>query len=427
MPDRSSTILAQQDTATPERVSQLIEQFTALWWQSGGDPPALGRSYSVEEQQLRETQLERFQNAVRAEGKSAPRTAGQRQAAKERILSAFRGFASSALDFSEEHLSALLDHGFPEAGQEFAQAARRFDPAIRGSDIFQAMRNVWTMNGIQALLDVPIRLTPAMFAYSMLYPYTDNYLDDPAVPTAAKRAFNERFAARLAGQEVPASNAQEGKIHDLVGMVEGHLERGRYPQVYDSLLAIHQAQCRSIGLVQRNASPYELDVLGISLDKGGTSVLADGYLVAGTLTRAQAEYIFGWGAFVQFVDDLQDVEEDGHDGLATVFSVTAGRWPLDAITNRTFDFGRQVVERLACFDAPGAEPMKQMMRSTVFRMMVEAVGHAAQFYGKPYVQEMEAHSPFRFSFLSQRRGMLAGQSAPFMSLLEAFARADARP
>ncbi len=424
MPDNSQATLAQEDTATPERVSQMIGQFTDLWWQSAIDPPALGRRYTAGEQQAREAHLERFRGAVTTEGKSAPRTAEQRQVAKERILAAFRDFARSALDFSDEHLSALLDHGFPEAGQEFAQAARRFDPAIRPADIFQAMRNVWTMNGIQALLDVPIRLTPAMFAYSMLYPYTDNYLDDPAISAAAKRAFNERFAARLAGEHVPATNPQEGRIYDLVAMVEGHFARARFPQVYDSLLAIHRAQCRSIELLRGNTSPYELDVLGISLDKGGTSVLADGYLVAGTLTRAQAEYLFAWGAFVQFMDDLQDVVEDGRDGLATVFSVTAGRWPLDAITNRTFDFGRQVVDRLGCFDAPGAEPMKQMMRSTVFRMMVEAVGRAEQHFSRPYVREMEAHSPFRFSFLSERRGMIPGQSAPFVSLLEAYARVD---
>jgi hypothetical protein len=424
MSNHPQTNAAQHDTATPERVNQLVQEFVALWWWSEFDAPALGRKYSLDEQQAREAQLERFQGAVSAEARSLPRVAAERQAAKKRILSAFRAFARSALDFSEDHLGALLDHGFPEVGQEFAQAARRFDPTIRGSDIFQAMRNVWTMNGIQALLDVPVCLTPAMFAYSMLYPYTDNYLDDPAVPASGKRVFNERFAARLAGQDISASNAHEVRICDLVGIIEGHFERARYPQVYDSLLAIHRAQCRSIELLQPNTSPYEVDVLGISVEKGGASVLADGYLVAGALTRAQAEYMFGWGAFVQLVDDLQDVEQDGRDGLATVFSVTAGRWLLDAITNRTFHFGRRVVDRLACFDAPGAEPMKQMMRESAFRLLIESAGSAARFYSKPYIQDLEAHSPFRFSFLGQRRGLWAAQSAPLMSLVEAYARVD---
>jgi hypothetical protein len=426
MPNHPPTDSSEQDIATPERVNQLVQQFIALWWASESEAPALGRKYSGDEQQAREAQLERFQGALTAEARSLPRTGAERRATKARILSAFRAFARSALGLSEDHLAALLDRGFPEVGQEFAQAARRFDPTIRASDIFQAMRNVWTMNGIQALLDVPICLTPAMFAYSMLYPYTDNYLDDPAVPASGKRAFNERFGARLAGQSVTGAEAREDRIYDLVSMIEGHFERARCPQVYDSLLAIYRAQCRSIDLLQGNVSPYAVDVLGISVEKGGASVLADGYLVAAVLTRAQAEYIFGWGAFVQLVDDLQDVEQDGRDGLATVFSVTAGRWLLDTITNRTFHFGRQVVDRLACFDAPGAEPMKQMMRDTALGLLIESAGSAPRFFSKPYIQELEAHSPFRFSFLGHRRGLFAAQSAPLMSLVEAYARVDAK-
>jgi len=36
------------------------------------------------------------------------------------------------------------------------------------------------------------------------------------------------------------------------------------------------AQARSLKLVAPEASPFELDVVGISCEKGGTSVLADG-------------------------------------------------------------------------------------------------------------------------------------------------------
>ena len=264
------------DLSMPERVERLVRQFTALWWEDETDPPLLGQKYTVREQRERETQLERFQGVVTAEAKSLPRTAAERQATKERILSAFRAFAQSSLGFAESQMNALLDRGFPEVGTEFVPAARRFDPAIGGVDIFQALRNVWTMNGMQALLGLPVCLTPAIFAYSMLYPYTDNYLDDPAIPARTKREFNERFALRLAGEDVAAANAHERAIYDLVGMIEGQYERSRYPQVLGSLMAIHHAQCKSIELLRRNASPYEVDVLGISLEKGGTSVLADG-------------------------------------------------------------------------------------------------------------------------------------------------------
>ena len=79
---------------------------------------------------------------------------------------------------------------------------------------------------------------------------------------------------------------------------EAHLDR-----FTNTISAEMRAQCRSLELLHRTASPYEVDVLGISLEKGGTSVLADGYLVAGSLTRPQAELAFGFGAYLQIVDD----------------------------------------------------------------------------------------------------------------------------
>ena len=39
------------------------------------------------------------------------------------------------------------------------------------------MRNVWIGNNLQMLLGVPVCLTQGLFAYSMLYPVTDNVLD----------------------------------------------------------------------------------------------------------------------------------------------------------------------------------------------------------------------------------------------------------
>ena len=53
-----------------------------------------------------------------------------------------------------------------------------------------------------------------------------------------------------------------------------------------------RVQTRSAALLRRHAGPYEVDVLGISLEKGGTSVLADRYLVAGSLTEAQGACFF---------------------------------------------------------------------------------------------------------------------------------------
>ena len=163
-----------------------------------------------------------------------------------------------------------------------------------------------------------------------------------------------------------------------------------------------------------------MDVLGISLEKGGTSVLADGYLVAGTLTPAQARSMFGWGAFLQFADDLQDVEQDRKDGLLTVFSQTAGRWPLDRLTDRTLQFGQEVLQSLAWSQGAGAQILQEMMAWATVQLVVGAAGRASRYYTRRYLWELEAYSPFRFGFLAQQRRKLARRRLSLMQLLEAF-------
>lgn len=402
-------------------VQDLLRRFTAQWWEDQSTPGPSGPTLTPREQTANEGHLERFVAALTLEFQHAPRTPSEREDTRERILKAFAVFARGALRFEDRQLDLLLTRGFTQSAVQFTQMARRFDSAVSGADIFQAGRNVWTTNGLQVLLGLPVQLTPAMFAYSMLYPYTDNYLDDPAVSSETKVAFNRRFADRLMGERIEPTNAQERRMCDLVGMIEGQYDRTLYPQVFDSLLAIHRAQEKSVGLLRRGASPYEVDVLGISLEKGGASVLADGYLVGGDLSEAQAGFMFGFGAFLQLVDDLQDVEGDGRDGLLTLFSQTARRWPLDAITSRTLQFGNRVLELLPCFNAPDAEPLKELMRRSASLLVVLAAGRAARLHSKDYIHELESRSPFRFAFLDKQSRKMASQRISLMRLIEAFA------
>ena len=143
---------------------------------------------------------------------------------------ALKNVAREALEADECALETLLECGFLEATTEFARMARRFDPAITSEDIYQAGRNVWTANFLQLLLGIPVRVTPAIFAYSMLYPYSDNYLDNPAIPTATKLGFNARFRTRLAGEPLAPRDRHEQIISDLVGIIEGQFDRARYPR-----------------------------------------------------------------------------------------------------------------------------------------------------------------------------------------------------
>jgi hypothetical protein len=424
-PDLASTATDEVASLGEDLLREHGEQIAALWWACDGEPFPVGPSYTVDEQRRRERLLTRFQDEILAELQQPPTSLPEQRAVERRFYAEFASFARAALDLEDRHLKILLDTGFTDVATQYARAARAFDPQITGAEMFQAGRNVFAMNGLQLLMGRPIALTPAILAYSLLYPYSDNLLDDPAVSPGAKAAFNRRFGLRLLGQSSaeawgPAPDPREVKIDALVVMIEGQYPPERFPQVWASLRAIHRAQVRSVTLLRRDASPYEVDVLGISIDKGGTSVVADGYLVAGDLTHEQARFLYGWGAFLQLADDLQDVVEDREAGLATVFAQTARRWPLDGLVYRLMRFGAHVMEGLSCFDDPTVEPLKELMATSAVRMVVTAAGQARTLLSGEARRRLQAHSPFRFWFLDQRRKKLRRHQASILRAIEAF-------
>jgi len=373
------------------------------WWRDA-DPalPAFLPCYQAREQARREAHLDRYLESVEAELRNMLRRRREQAAAEERLAGAFRLFAREALGFEDRHLDLLLAGGFAETGKEFARAARRFDPSISAGEVFQASRNVWTTNGLQVILGLPARLTPAIFGYSMLYPCTDNYLDHPGVSRADKHAFNRRFGARLAGVPLAPAGRHEEQAWALVSLIEGQYPRAAHPEVFASLCDIHRAQERSLEL-HRAAGAGTGDVLEIVFDKGGTSVLADAWLAAGTLAPLAAEFAFAWGVVLQLGDDLQDVAADTRDGIRTAFSDAARREPLDAATNRAFHFGARVLADLDGIAAAAPPAVKELIRGAFFLLVTWAVGEARQFYSAPYVRELERRSPFTFEFLRSRR------------------------
>ena len=54
----------------------------------------------------------------------------------------------------------------------------------------------------------------------MLYPYSDNHLDDPSLREADKLLFSERFRQRLGGRRLPASHRHEASVWAMVQLIE---------------------------------------------------------------------------------------------------------------------------------------------------------------------------------------------------------------
>jgi hypothetical protein len=165
-----------------------------------------------------------------------------------------------------------------------------------------------------------------------------------------------------------------------------------------------------------DTEPGEVDVPGLSFEKGGTSVLADGYLVSGSLDEAQREYTYGHGIFAQLLDDMEDIEQDGHAGRLTLYSQPAGHWPLDALANRTFHFGRNVLMQLDIFEVE--ESVRELIRRGADLLLIDTIARTDRYYTPAYLRELEAHSPFRFSFLKEQREDFFRRHGSLVKLME---------
>ena len=415
--------------------------------------------YTPKEQRTHEKAYDQGLRAVRREARRAPRTRSERLASQQRIVQLFPGFASVALGLNDEQNDLITGRFLPVA-TELARWTRAFDPTLSTAGIIQACRNAWSCCGLQAMLGQPMELTPSVLAYSLLYPYTDNYLDQPELSAANKLEFSERFYRRLSGHRLAARNPHEACVWTMVQLIEDQYPRAQYPQVFDSLLAIHRAQQDSMAQMNRincirkpdnlpdnlpdslmdNSTAAILDsfeadfqyksldnmeLLRITCAKGGTSVLADACLVQPWLTTEEARFAFEWGVLLQLGDDLQDVREDLRRGSITLFTraIAQGR-RLDAPIAQLLHFSAQIADRMEQMPH-GSASLKGLLRMSWRSLILMAVADVQPWCSPVFLDALEPCSSFRFNFLRERNQNIDSRAAFHHVLFDAFIEAGA--
>jgi hypothetical protein len=288
------------------------------------------------------------------------------------------------------------------------------------ADITQACRNAWTACGLQPLLGVPVGITPSILGYSLLYPYSDNYLDQEDISAEAKLRFSERFRRLLRGEDITAANDCETMLRALIELIEGQYPRAHYPHVFDCLLAIHRAQEESIRQQTGNGRCAEGEILRVSCGKGGSSVLTDACLAYGSLSKDESRFAFEWGVLLQLGDDLQDIREDLRRGSVTLFSrATALGKPLDGLAIRLLNFSKQVGNRMDHLPH-GSTALKDLLKMSWRSLILRAVADSHEFFSAGFLKEVEQYSPFRFAFLRAQQERLTSRRGLYAMLFEAF-------
>jgi hypothetical protein len=407
-------------------VEEQVEQTICVWRGCAGALQHGLPHFSTSEQRKRERAYDDGLQAVQREARKAPRNAKERLQTRERIVAVFPRFAAIALGLEGEAIQ-LLTEGFLPAGTQLAKWARHYDPTLSHEDTIQACRNAWTACGLQSLLGEPMAITPSILGYSLLYPYSDNFMDQESASTADKLRFSARFRQRLQGHGPPADGPREAAAWAMVQLIEQQYSRVRFPQVFDCLLAIHRAQEGSIAQLKYGSLRDDMELLRISCAKGGTSVLTDACLVRGNLDDDESRFSFEWGSLLQLGDDLQDVREDWRNGSRTLFTraVMEGK-PLDNLVIQLLNLSQQVaagMDRLPGGDATLRELLRMSWRS----LIVMAVANAPEYFTPEFLGTLECSSPFRFDFLRKRNKRFLGQNGLYAILFDAFVEAAAEP
>ena len=392
----------QHVAAFRENLAGCVEYYAGLWTGTPCNPPTPGLAFSLEEQRRNEREMGRLIGLIEKKLSDCPDDAFKREAWRERLLHEVQKVAGERLGYPRSHLRIIFSPAYLSVTRAFVHKARTFDRTISPEALSQALRNVWVMNWIQMFLGRELSVSPSVFAYSLLYPYTDNFLDQSDVAPGDKAALNRDLKLRLAGGEVQARGPRDRAIFDLIGMIECEYPRGEFPEVYESLLAIHAGQVKS--LLQQGESPSlgPGQTLRVSIEKGGASVLADGYLVAGRLTKGDAAICFGLGVLLQLFDDLQDLESDLAAKRWTIFSSRVGRSPLDGTTCRLYWYMDRVLASAARDSSSRRGVLTDLLRKNCLYLMLRALAQSSRFYSAEYLKRMESFSPLRFRYLEEQ-------------------------
>ncbi len=371
----------------PEAFPVFLEKHSEIF-------PAVGDMQKKENETLIEEFSARMQKKAeqRPEGKEGLKQWGQEM---EQELKCF--LEKEKMLSLSEWINPVLFHEFEKETKHFIDRVRGFDADLNAGQIWQAMRNYFIYAMIVEMQGERQNAADPILAYSLLYPYTDNYIDDKTTKKEEKERYNRMIARKLKGEPVLIQSALEEKTCRLLDMIGDAYEGEAKKKVIGTLLQLLEAQNYSIR--QQKAGISEDEILGISIWKGSTSVLAD-YLFATQDWREKEEgFYLRFGFLLQLVDDLQDMEEDKKEGSRTLMIKAAEQKRLEGQVNRLLWF---IWDTVRAF-----EPRNPGLKGFVLKNCVEitllSAAMNAQHFLKEYIKALEPYLPLSVEFIKKMK------------------------
>jgi len=284
---------------------------------------------------------------------------------------------------------------FQEELKEFFRHVRKFAPELTFDDVGQALRNYIVYAMFKVIHQKKSDFHLAGFGYSMLYPFTDNYIDSKTYSAKEKSEYNQIIRDKIEGKEVHPNSMHQRKTCELLQMIESEYPRDSDPTVFTLLLMMLEAQEDSIRQDNINLPLTAEERLDISLYKGGISVLIDRFFVNKEITEDDWIFYLGLGFFLQLADDLQDIKEDSIHGHQTIFTLDLHHKQEEEIINKMLHFVHQIMDSYHSEN----DVFKNFILSNCYQLIYSSLVGSKEFFSKEYQVKIEKYLPVTYSFL----------------------------
>ncbi len=284
-----------------------------------------------------------------------------------------------------------------EATKAFLDQALKEDANLSVESLGQAIRNFWITTLLQTAYGKKVTFTQPLYGYSMLYPYTDNIMDSQNDEMGSKANFCKKLTLHLLNlgdsKDFSQNKDPYERVWAQVRKIYDTYPPEQYRNVQNSLLAIHEAQIDSLKQQKSSMLPYEIDLLGKSFYKGGTSVLADAFLVNPELPQSAQVFAYTYGAILQLCDDLQDMATDKEAQHYTLFSQLKDHYVLDPMLNKINGFIDHSMTLLESLKLPTEYNIQLIISKNTRLLLAYAVIQHEFAFSKGYVRKVSSYLP----------------------------------